>query len=194
MATISHQSFVFSSKNNWGRVLSRWAWQAGRHTEKGGGGCHAHYWQTKRNLGENLWLENTLASARMFWFVFFSCKTQRLKFVVVELGKFFCRITIWRKIWFVILLFSQHFSRFSRLGMFVAENWRKMPNWWQLFFIVRRVLLWAPLRHQCHRDLRRQVRPHPPQRHLQLQRLRPQPLPLPSLLHLASPSWPFRGP
>lgn len=194
MATISHQSFVFSSKNNWGRVHSTWAWQAGRHTEKGGGRVPRPLLANKKKFGgKSLTGKHTRERSNVL-ICFFSCKTQRLKFVVVELGKFFCRITIWRKIWFVILLFSQHFSRFSRLGMFVAENWRKMPNWWQLFFIVRRVLLWAPLRHQCHRDLRRQVRPHPPQRHLQLQRLRPQPLPLPSLLHLASPSWPFRGP
>jgi len=192
MATISHQSFVFSSKNNWGREVHTWARQAYKHTEKRGGGRLPRPLLANKNFGENLWLENTLASAlECFDLFFFSCKTQRLKFVVVELGKFFCRITIWRKIWFVILLFFLAFFLGSRLFMFIVENWRKTPNWW--FFIVRRVLLWVLLRHQCHRDLRHQC-PHPLQRHLQLQRRRPQPLPLPSLLHLASPSWPFRGP
>jgi len=75
--------------------------------EGGGGGEVATPIIGKQKFGgKSLTGKHTRERARMFWFVFFSCKTQRLKFVVVELGKFFCRITIWRKIWFVILLFS----------------------------------------------------------------------------------------
>lgn len=150
---------------------------AGRQAywEEGGGGRLPRPLLANKNFGENLWLENTLARARMFWFVFFSCKTQRLKFVVVELGKFFLsHNNLTENLVCYLVVFLASFL-VSRLFMFIVENWRKTPNWW--FFIVRRVLLWVLLRHQCHRDLRRQVRPHPLQRHLQLQRLQPQPQP-----------------
>jgi len=175
MATISHQSFVFSSKNNWGREVHTWAWRADKHTEKrgAGGGCHAHYWQTKILGKISDW--KTHSRALECFDLFFSLVTQRLKFVVVELGKFFLsHNNLTENLVCYLVVFLASFL-VSRLFMFIVENWRKTPNWW--FFIVRRVLLWVLLRHQCHRDLRRQVRPHPLQRHLQLQRLQPQPQP-----------------
>ena len=125
MATISHQSFVFSSKNNWGREVHTWAWQADKHTEKRGWEVATPIIGKQKFWGKSLTGKHTRERARMFWLVFFSCKTQRLKFVVVELGKFFCRITIWRKIWFVILLFFLAFFLGSRLFYVYSRKLKK---------------------------------------------------------------------